>query len=144
MPAINFFTEETSFQLKQKNKYKKWIKEIITQENHTLNELNFIFCSDKYLLQINKEYLNHNYFTDIITFDNSLQKADILGDIFISIDTVRKNSVEYNTTFQSEISRVIIHGVLHLLGYGDKSKADKALMRKKEDLALSSLLKAKQ
>lgn len=139
MPAIHFFTEEIPFNLIKKNTYKKWIKEIISLESCKLEELNFIFCSDNYLLEINKEYLNHDYFTDIITFDNSTQEAEILGDIFISIDTVKSNSIKFKTEFQNELSRVIIHGVLHLLGYGDKKKEDQKIMKYKEDWALSLL-----
>ncbi len=101
-------------------------------------DLNIIFCNDKYLLSVNNQYLKHNYYTDIITFDYSDNQV-INGDLFISIDSVENNAVKYKTEFMNELSRVIIHGVLHLCGYDDRTEDDKNLMKEKEDLALIKL-----
>lgn len=116
----------------------KWIKETIASEGKTPGDISFIFCSDAYLLAVNKQYLDHDYFTDIITFDY-VENNIIAGDIFISCDRVRENGEEFGTGFESELSRIIIHGVLHLLGFKDKSKKDKLLMTKKEDFYLNLL-----
>jgi probable rRNA maturation factor len=134
--SIHFFNEETSFNLKNKTIIRNWINQTIIQEKLQLEELNFIFCSDNYLLKINKEYLNHDTYTDIITFDNSSLPHEIVGDIFISIDRVNENAKTFKTTIRNELCRVMIHGVLHLLGYKDKSKTDKTLMTKMEDYYL--------
>ena len=132
-PAIHFFSEETNFRPKTLTGLRLWINKTIESENYQLKELNFIFCSDKYLLKINQEYLNHDTYTDIITFDHSEENMEISGDIYISIDRVKENAKTYKSTFIDEIHRVIIHGTLHLLGYTDKSKKDKQLMTLKED-----------
>lgn len=134
--TINFFNEDIDFTLKNKIKLKRWIKTTIVSENHKLGELNFIFCSDEYLLEVNKQYLNHDTYTDIITFDNSDINLLIIGDIFISYDRIRENAVKFGVSEIDELHRIIIHGTLHLLGYKDKSKADKALMTTKEDIYL--------
>jgi len=136
MPAIRFFEEDISYKLKQKIAVKKWIAQTIEQEGFKLNELTYVFCSDEYLLQINRQYLDHNTYTDIITFDNSDVAGTITGDIFISIDRIRENAVQYNITAAEELHRVLIHGALHLLGYKDKTPADKKKMTLKEDLYL--------
>lgn len=136
MSEIHFFTEEIKFSLSNAAKVKKWIKAVIKAENHTLTSLNYIFCSDEYLLAKNIEYLNHNTYTDIITFDNSDGDA-LEADIFISIDRVKENAEKLNISFLEELHRVLIHGVLHLMGYGDKGAAQKKLMREKEDTYLS-------
>jgi rRNA maturation RNase YbeY len=134
---INFFNEDISFKLKQKGLVRNWIRNTIISENHRLKLLNFIFCSDAYLLNINKQYLNHDTYTDIITFDNSDVELEIAGDIFISVERVRENAKELGLNDTDELHRVIIHGTLHLLGYSDKSKSLKAQMTDKEDLYLS-------
>ncbi len=136
-PAIYFFSEETNFKPKYLTSLRLWINKTIEAENYQLEELNFIFCSDEYLLKINQQYLNHDTFTDIITFDNREIDYTISGDIFISIDRVKENSKTFKTTFINELHRVIIHGTLHLLGYTDKSKKDKDLMTQKEDTYLN-------
>ena len=133
MPAISFFTESVSYNLPQKLKIKKWIKATIEQEGYKLQELNFIFCSDEYLLGINKQYLNHDTYTDIITFDNSEEEKHIISDIFISIERVKENAKTFKTSEFDEVCRIMIHGTLHLLGYKDKGKAAKTLMTQKED-----------
>lgn len=134
---IHFFLEDISFTLKQKGLIKSWVKNIIVEEGFKLKELNFIFCSDNYLLSMNQDYLKHDTLTDIITFDNSEQKRVIVGDIFISLERIRENAQSFKVTTESELHRVMIHGTLHLLGYADKGKEAKALMTSKEDLYLS-------
>lgn len=134
--AINFFTEDIKFDLPQKQKRKTWLKQIAQSENFRVGELNYIFCSDEYLYQINVDYLNHHTYTDIITFDNSEEKKLIEGDIFISIDRVRENAQKHNQEESSELSRVISHGLFHLMGYRDKTKSDAEVMRSKEGFAI--------
>jgi rRNA maturation RNase YbeY len=133
MPSINFFEEDIRFDLKNKNKVKAWVKSAIAAEGYKLRELNYIFCSDAYLLQINQQYLDHDTYTDIITFDNSEKKKVIKGDIFISIERIRENAEKFGTGETNELHRVIIHGALHLLGYKDKTPAAKTIMTAKED-----------
>lgn len=138
MPKINFFTEDINYNLKGKNAVKAWIKETIAQEGYKLNELNFIFCSDEYLLRVNQDFLQHDYYTDVITFDNSEELKTILGDIFISIDRVKDNAKQNKASTHDELCRIIIHGTLHLLGYKDKTKNAKTEMTAKEDFYLSA------
>jgi probable rRNA maturation factor len=137
MPVIRFFEEDTNYKLKNKTAVKKWVTETIEAEGYKLKELTYIFCSDQYLLQINQQYLNHDTYTDIITFDNSEIAGVITGDIFISIDRIRENAVKYNITDADELHRVIIHGALHLLGYKDKTAVTKKKMTQKEDFYLN-------
>lgn len=137
---IKFFTEETKFQLKERLRIKNWINETIIGENSNPGIINFIFTSDKYLLEINKQYLSHDYFTDIITF-NYCENNIISGDIYISIDTVKNNSRLFNVTFIEELHRVMIHGILHLLGYEDKKEEEKVKMREKENQYLERFKK---
>ncbi|RYG11546.1 MAG: rRNA maturation RNase YbeY [Chitinophagaceae bacterium] len=137
MPKINFFTEDISYTLKQKTKIKSWISTTIKEEGYALEELNFILCSDAYLLRINQDYLQHDDYTDVITFDNSEELKTIVGDIFISIDRIRENAVQFKSTVETELCRVMIHGTLHLLGYKDKTKAAKTQMTAKEDYYLA-------
>lgn len=134
---IHFFSEGISFTLKEKTNLRNWMKQTIIAEGRKLGELNFIFCSDLYLLEINKQYLNHNTFTDIVTFDNSNSAQRLVSDIFISIERVKENAAKFGVPFRDELHRVMIHGVLHLLGYSDKTSATKALMTAKEDEYLS-------
>ena len=137
MPAIRFFEEDIPFKLKNKAAVRLWITETIKAEGFKLKELTYIFCSDNYLLQLNQQYLNHDTYTDIITFDNSDSDMIITGDIFISIERIRENAVKFNLPETEELHRVIIHGALHLLGYKDKSPADKKKMTLKEDFYLN-------
>lgn len=130
---IYFFSEDITFTLKEKMLVRNWIHQTILNEGYSLNSLNFIFCSDAYLLTINQQYLKHDTYTDIITFDNSDIEGEILGDIFISIDRIIENASKYSVPLRDEIHRIIIHGTLHLLGYTDKIKADKLQMTAKED-----------
>lgn len=137
---ISFFSENITYKLKDKRKIQKWIKLVIEGEKKKAGDINYIFCDDAYLTEMNIKYLNHDTLTDIITFNyNEESENSINGDIYISIDRVKENSVEYNVPFNTELDRVIIHGVLHLLGFKDKTKADKKTMREKEDNSLSLL-----
>jgi probable rRNA maturation factor len=138
-PAVQFFLEDVKYTLKNKIQIKEWINKTIIAEGFQLEELNFILCSDEYLLAINQQYLNHDTYTDVITFDNSEELKTILGDIFISIERIEENAREFKGTVQHELCRVMIHGTLHLLGYKDKGKAAKALMTLKEDEYLNLL-----
>lgn len=137
MPSVHYFYEDVNFKLSKSLITNRWIKKVIKIEKGKLDSLNFIFCSDAYLLEINKEYLNHNTYTDIITFDNSEDEGGLNGDIFISIERVKENAIKLQTPFEEELNRVMIHGVLHLMGHNDKSDQDKKLMRKREDAYLS-------
>jgi rRNA maturation RNase YbeY len=130
---IYFYNQETNYSVKQKKNLRNWINHTILNEGQELQTLNFIFCSDEYLFQMNEQYLNHDTYTDIITFDNSELPNLISGDIFISIDRIRENAKNFQTTFTNELHRVIIHGTLHLLGYADKTNKAKRLMTEKED-----------
>jgi probable rRNA maturation factor len=136
MPSIGFFNEDISYNLKDKRKLRQWISDTIIAEGYTLNELSYIFCSDAYLLKINRQYLDHDTYTDIITFDNSEEKKSITGDIFISVERVKENAAKFGQSVSDELQRVMIHGVLHLLGHKDKSPADKKKMTEKEDIYL--------
>jgi rRNA maturation RNase YbeY len=135
--AINFFSEDTSFQIKQKLKRKKWLKEITSLESYKILDLNYIFCSDEYLHKINLQYLDHDTFTDIITFDNSEHIGEIEGDIYISIDRIKENAKDHEVDQETELSRVLSHGLFHLLGYKDKTSSESKKMREKEEFAIS-------
>ena len=132
---ITFQNQSISFKLKEKTRLKAWIKTVTEKEKHRLGDINYIFCSDEELLDINITHLNHNTYTDIITFDYTEDKK-ISSDIFISVERVEENAKKFKVSFEEELHRVMIHGILHLCGYKDKSKADAELMRKKENGAL--------
>lgn len=139
---VRFFSEDINFKLKGKRKISKWLKTIAALEGYQLGELNYIFCSDSYLLEINKRFLGHDYFTDIITFDNSEDfllekgKEGVSADIYISIDTVRSNGESYGDGFERELLRVIAHGLLHLTGYDDVTENKQKKMRSAENRSL--------
>ncbi len=136
--TISFLSEDIFFDFEHKNDIQSWIQEAISKEGKTMGEITYVFCSDNYLHKINLEHLQHDTFTDIITFNYCVD--DIIScDIFISNDRVNENSETFKTTFQNELNRVIIHGILHLVGYDDKSDSDKEVMRSKEDFYLSLL-----
>lgn len=135
MSEINYFFE-TDFTLAKEADIKSWIIDTAEEEKMAVGCLNFIFCDDEYLHKINVEYLNHDTYTDIITFDNST-KDEISSDIFISVERVRENAALYDGGFEAELHRVMIHGVLHLLGYKDKTAPEQAVMSSKEDFYLS-------
>src|ERR1700733_3748711 len=113
MPAINFFEEDVTYKLKDKIKVRQWITETIVAEGFKLQELNYIFCSDEYLLTINQQYLDHDTYTDIITFDNSEIEKTIIGDIFISVERIKENAAKFKVDEATELHRVMIHGALH-------------------------------
>ncbi len=140
---IHFHTEDIKFVFKNKTEIKQWITSVAKGKKRKVGDLGFVFCSDDFLLRLNKEYLNHDTLTDIITFDYSKDdnQLPISGDIYISIDRIRENAVKFNKSFENELHRVIIHGTLHLLGYADKTKAAKLEMTKQEDMALNLLSK---
>jgi probable rRNA maturation factor len=133
---INFFKEDIRFRLLYQEELRKWITGVISQKKFKIEEINYIFCSDKYLIQLNKKFLDHNFYTDIITFDNSSEKKKISADIFISIDSVKTNAQKFGSSFKNELHRVMIHGALHLTGYNDKTKEDRNTMRMMEDETL--------
>ncbi len=134
---INFHYEEIDFKVKQILKIKAWLKSVIKEEGFLLSEINYILCNDEYLHKINLDYLDHDTYTDIITFDNSEEEKLIEGDIFVSIDRVQENAKDFNSPFEQELKRVLVHGVLHLCGYFDKSVEDEKLMRMKEEYYLN-------
>jgi probable rRNA maturation factor len=133
---VKFFVLEPLRELKDRRRLKAFLEELAVKEKKKLSQLSYIFCSDDYLLKINQDFLQHDYYTDIITFDLSNTSGQIEGEIYISIDRVRDNAQELKVDLADELHRVIFHGVLHLCGYKDKLKPDKALMRKKEDYYL--------
>lgn len=137
--TIQFFNEDIDFSLENKTETIQWLNKISTNSNKEIEGINYIFCSDDYLLNINKEHLDHDYYTDIITFDLSEDESKIESDIFISIDRVRENTTTNQTIFNTELHRVIVHGLLHLLGFNDKTEKQKTIMRNKEDACLSLL-----
>ncbi|MEP3390023.1 MAG: rRNA maturation RNase YbeY [Reichenbachiella sp.] len=137
MEQINFFYEDTAFELAHKEIISSWIAHTITSEDHELSEINYIFCSDEYLHQINVDYLQHDYYTDIITFDNSEEEGIVESDIFVSIERVQDNAQDQGIPFEQELRRVLIHGILHLVGYNDKTESEQTLMREKENAYLS-------
>ena len=135
---INFHSEDVTFELsEEEGSIKDWIDKIIKEENCQLKRLNYIFCSDEYLYKVNMEYLQHDTYTDIITFPYSYEPIE--SDMFISIDRISDNAKQLKTSFESELYRVIIHGVLHLVGYDDKTEEKKKEMRNRENRAISYL-----
>jgi probable rRNA maturation factor len=135
--TIQFFKEDIHFRLPPAEPLRSWLRSVALAEGSRLATLNYIFCSDRYLRRINKVFLAHDYFTDVITFDNSEDHRTIEGDIFISVDRVRANASDLKESFASELRRVMVHGLLHLLEYSDKTVRTKKIMRRKEDEYLS-------
>lgn len=133
---VRYFNEDIKFDVKGRALNNKWLKMVAESEIRRLGEVNIIFCSDNYILDVNMKYLQHDYFTDIITFDYC-EKNVLNGDLFISIDSVRDNAEFYHTEFEDELNRVMVHGVLHLIGYDDHTPEDIAVMRSKEDYYLN-------
>lgn len=134
--AIYFSTENIDFHLPYPEKVKNWIVRVVKSQGKRVGEINYLFCDDAYLINVNRTYLNHDTYTDIITFDYVAGNI-ISGDIMISVDRVVENAQLFNTSFEHELHRVIIHGVLHLLGQGDKSEAESKEMRKREEESLA-------
>ena len=133
---ISYYFEDTDFVFKGKTKNSKWLRLVAESEIRRIGDVSIIFCSDNYILDVNQQYLQHDYFTDIITFDYC-EGDRLSGDLFISVDSVRENAIEYGTEFNEELHRVIVHGILHLIGYDDHNDEDIAMMRKKENYYLS-------
>jgi len=132
------FNYETNFTLNNEEQLINWVENCIVSNKFKVGEINYIFCDDVYLHKLNVEFLQHDTYTDIISFDNTMGKL-ISGDIFISIDRVKENSTVFTSSFEDELHRVIIHGVLHYMGYKDKTTEEKEMMRAKEDQCLSTL-----
>ena len=132
---VRYFKEDTKFEFKYRLLNNRWLKMVAESEIRRLGDINIIFCSDNYILDVNMKYLQHDYFTDIITFDYCEKKV-LSGDLFISVDSVRENSVYFGTEFEDELNRVIVHGLLHLIGYDDHSEDDIKVMREKENYYL--------
>lgn len=133
---VRYFSEDIKFTFKDKLSNNRWLKLVAGSEVRKLGDVNIIFCSDNYILDVNLKYLEHDYFTDIITFDYC--EGDVLsGDLFISIDSVRENAIEYGAEFDEEIHRVIVHGLLHLIGYDDHTPEEQKVMREKENYYLA-------
>lgn len=133
---IHFFNEQTTYKIQQKKKIKAWLTYSIKQEGFNCGNINIILCSDEYLLKINQDYLKHDTYTDIITFDYS-EKNTLSGDLFISIQRVKENAAGFSVKVYDELLRVMVHGVLHLCGYKDKKENEEKIMRKKENEKLS-------
>ena len=138
MSSINFLSEKIKFIPKKQKKLRSWIKDVVVLEGRHVSSLVYVFCRDSYLLTINREYLNHDTLTDIVTFDYS-EGGDLDGEIYISLDRVKENARKLEIAFEDELHRVMIHGVLHILGLKDKSPSQKSAMRKKEEACLSLL-----
>ena len=132
---ISYYFEDTDFVFKEKNLNGRWLRMVAESEVKRLGDISIIFCSDNYILDVNQRYLEHDYFTDIITFDYC-EGDRLSGDLFISVDSVRENSIEYGTEFKDELNRVIVHGILHLIGYDDHTDEDVMTMREKENYYL--------
>ncbi|MGN6435107.1 MAG: rRNA maturation RNase YbeY [Agriterribacter sp.] len=141
MTDIRFFFPYKSIALNNRTQLKAFLEKVFRKEKLQLKSLHYIFCSDDYLLQINKDFLNHHYYTDIITFELSSQKGLVQGEVYISIDRVKENAQELQTSFKNELHRVIFHGALHLCGYKDKLKEEIITMRKAEDRLLDLYFK---
>jgi len=134
---INFYTE-TNFCLEHENEYLSWIETCILSHNFELGEINYIFVDDIYLHKMNKKFLDHDTYTDIITFDYTVENV-LSADIYISLDRIKENAEKFNVSFYNELSRVMIHGVLHLMGFKDKTLEEKAQMRNEEDKCLNKI-----
>ena len=135
--AIHFFNEDIEYKLPDQKATIKWVDAMLINEGYSAENINYVVCSDDHLLQINKEYLDHDTYTDIVTFDNSENAKEIEADIFISIDRIRENAIKLSRPEDEELHRVIIHGLLHIMGYSDKTDQNKQAMREKEDACLS-------
>ena len=133
---ISYYTQDTDFVFKGKQFNNKWLRMVAESEIKRIGDISIIFCSDNYILDVNMKYLQHDYFTDIITFDYC-EGDRLSGDLFISIDSVRENAKLYKTEFNEELNRVMVHGILHLIGYDDHTQKDQKLMRRKENYYLS-------
>lgn len=134
--AVSFHSEQINFTISDEDAVVKWLQNVCVSEGKNLSEISYIFCSDDYLLNMNRQYLNHDYYTDVITFDYC-EDDDVSGDVFISIERVSDNAKKERVAEKNELHRVMVHGLLHLLGYHDKEASDKEQMTSKEDFYLS-------
>jgi probable rRNA maturation factor len=132
--SIHFYFDNVGVTLKDRKKLKNFVTRIVAMEKRNLSALNYVFCNDKTLLEINRKYLDHNFYTDVLTFDLSFSPKEILADIYISLDRVRENAKDLKIPLKEELPRVMFHGLLHLCGYNDKTKVQKKVMREKENL----------
>lgn len=137
MPAFRFFSDGIVFSMPQPRKTASWLMAVAKGERKVPQEINYVFCSDEHLLSLNRQFLRHDTYTDIVTFDYSGGLKNLVGEVYISIDRIRDNAKMLNLPFEVELRRVVVHGLLHLCGHRDKTKAEKAAMRKKEDHCLS-------
>lgn len=137
--SIQFFSEETSFQLTNRSSTNFWLHKVAFEEGYSVRNINIVFCSDTYLYKLNYDYLGHDTFTDIITFDQSEKDQALEGDIFISVERAKENAQAFGVSLKQELSRLMVHGMLHLIGYSDKTKDQKKDMRIKEEAYLSLL-----
>ena len=133
---VSYFTEDTKFAIKEKRLTSRWLKFVAESETKRLGDISIIFCSDNFILDVNIKYLQHDYYTDIITFDYC-EGNRLSGDLFISVDSVRENAVFYGVEFADELNRVIVHGLLHLIGYDDRTPEEEKLIHEKEDYYLN-------
>ena len=133
---ISYYFQDVDFKFREKRRTNQWLRLAAESEIRRIADISIIFCSDPYILDINQKYLGHDYFTDIITFDYC-EGDSLSGDLFISVDSVKENSIEYGTDFKDELNRVIIHGLLHLIGYDDHTVEETVVMRMKENYYLS-------
>ena len=139
MSELSFFNEECEIPaFFSEEKVKRWLEAVAEKHACTIGTISFIFCNDDYILDINQKYLNHDYYTDVITFDYR-EENTLSGDVFISLDTVQSNADDFNTTFEEELHRVIVHSVLHLIGFKDKSEDEERVMRESENKCLDLL-----
>ncbi len=136
--SIQFINQDIAFKLKQKRRIKRWLADLIISNQKTVGEISIVFSSNEYVLDINKQFLSHDFYTDIITF-NYNEEGKISGDLIISIEMVRENAIKYGDSFERELQRVMAHGILHLIGLNDKTKKDEKAMRKAEEIALKML-----
>ena len=134
---VSYFNEDIRFPFKEKRLTSRWLKFVAESESRRLGDISVIFCSDPYILDVNLRYLKHDYYTDIITFDYCGGGKRLSGDLFISVDTVRENAAFYGVEFADELNRVIVHGLLHLIGYDDHTEEERSVMRAKENYYLS-------
>jgi probable rRNA maturation factor len=139
--GIRFFSEKVDFLVKNKGILRSWLRDVIRRESGQIPDLNYIFCTDQYFAEMNLRYLDHDTLTDILTFPGHSESGKIAGDIYISIDRVKENAERYGQPFEKELARIMVHGVLHLLGYKDKKKQEKELMTGKEDIYLDLLFR---
>ena len=144
MKQVYFDVHEIEFQFNESEKYSQWLQQVASLYSQEIGDLHYLFCSDEFVLALNQEHLQHDYYTDILTFDyRNAEEEPISGEIFISIDRVRENAAEFGVSFENELARVIVHGLLHLIGFDDLEEETESEMRKEEDKALELMFHVK-